>query len=616
MVKKYQLSSTEQLLDVIRGTKEILGNSSGDSGVRNASGSRVSMGSGQLDPRKTTVGISCDSTGIRLVALEGGGRKRRIVDYAHIDMQVPEEIDPRVVADRIVKEGYDRRFGLKKSQVWLMLRSEEIDQWTIKIPKKVEGKQESKAAYWAAKAKKKFDDASVIFDYYHIEECTDKGLDKLCLGVFTIPKKPVYAARDGFAKAGIPLAGISSFSLCCPQLFDKAPRNEDDAPLAVIRVDQDWSRIDLFHRQALAFTRRIKTGIESFAVSIQERYQPTMPVAVESGNIELELDLEEDVSGEERLSMDEAMAILENHDSLGDRGESSAVSLSDEAFMELIEPAAQRLVRQLERTFDHFRTSMKVPPLTKLLFVGQIARFEPIVRYIGTQFDMETDVLDPFAAASLSTALPIPKLLAVKTSYAPSVAAALSMRQSTPNFLYNYQAKYLDNQLKKVHRILLAGFLGIALGLGGYFLYNQHRLEVKKNELQTLTRELANYSGEITDDRIRKLLESFKKRNRFLKEYTTRFSPLAVFAEIAKITPSSIRINSLILNSTEDEGIQSITLDGIVTGKEVILDSYLSNYLVMLDDSPLFAGSEIQKQNRVQNGEAEQIRFVLNVRII
>jgi Tfp pilus assembly PilM family ATPase len=615
MVKKYELSSTEQLLDVIRGTKEILGNSSGDSGVRNASGSRVSIASGSFDPRKTTVGISYDATGIRLVAVEGAGKRRRIVDFAHIDTDLPESVEPRTIAEHIVKQGYDRRFLLRKTKTWLVLCTESIDQWTITVPKRVEGKEEAKAVYWAAKAKKKFDDAALIFDYYRIEECTEKGIDKLRFGVFTLPKKDVYATRDKFARAGIPLVGISSASLCFSQLLDKASKGPDDSPLAVIMVDQDWSRIDLFHHHGLAFTRRIKTGLDSFAVSIQERYQPTTPDFEESGPIELDLDLEEDAFTGKRVSMDEAVAILEEHASL-DNQESSTQQLSDEEFMKLIEPAAQRLVRQLERTFDHFRTSMKASPLNRLLFVGQIARYESIVRYIGTQLDMETDILDPFAATSLATALPIPKSLAVRASYASSVAAALSNRQTTSNFLYNYQAKHLDNQLKKIHRGLLACFLGIAVGLGGYFLFNQHVLEAKKKELQALTNELSNYTGDVSQERTRNLLERLKKQNSLVKKYTERFLPVALLAEIAHITPSSIKISGLICNNPDGGKTGTITLDGVVTGNTAMLDSYLSNYMVMLDDSPLFAGSTIQKQNRVKSGDEEQIRFVVTVRIM
>ena len=615
MSQHKDLSSTEQLLDVIRGTKEILGKKTAKQ-HRSVSRSKVSVASGTFDPRKTTVGISYDSSGIWLVAVEGGGKNHVVADYAHIDMEIPDDADPRDIADRIVKEGHDRRFALKKTQVWLLLRSDSIDQWTVTVPKKVEGKEESKAVFWAAKAKKKFDETVSIFDYYRIDECTEKGIDKLRMGAFTIPRAQVYTARERFAAAGISLAGVSAFSLCCSQLLENPPKGMDDPPVAVIRVDQEWSRIDLFHQHALAFTRRIKTGVESFAVSIQERYRSDKAVSVESGDIELELDIEDGSLGPEEVSMEEALAILNGQGTRDDQGDTSPPSLTDSEFMELIEPAVQRLVRQLERTFDHFRSSMKVPALKKILFVGQLARFETIVRYIGTQLDIEAGILDPFATTSITTSLPVPSSIAVRTSSAAAVAAALSRRHLTPNFLYTYQSKRLDNQLKKVPTILLASFLGCALGVAGYFMYNQQVLDAKKSELQTLTKELSSYTGDVSGERTRQLLDKLKKQNVFLKEYTDRFAPLAVFAEIARITPPSIVINSLIYNNKEGGETSNIILDGFVAGKEIMLDSYLSNYMVMLDDSPLFTQPAIQKRTRAKSGEEEQIRFVLNVKIM
>ncbi len=614
MSQNKDISSTEQLLDVIRGTKEVPGkNNSGPSRppVRTR---KLRMASGKLDPRKTIVGISHDSSGVWLVAMERSGRTYSLVDYAHISMEIPENADVKTIIDALSKEDYSQRFVLKKVPVWFLLRSESIEQWTITVPKKIEGKEEAKAIFWAAKAKKKFDETASIFDYYHIDECVEKGIEKLRVGLFTIPRSNVYEVRDSFASAGISLAGISSFSLCASRLLPVPPKDMDNPPVAIIRVDQEWSRIDLFHEHALAFTRRIKTGVESLALSIQDRYQASAPVAVQAGGLELELELEEEPSHKEELSLEEALDILWSQGSAS-HGDGVAPALSEEAFITLIEPAVQRLVRQIERTFDHFRASMKVPPLRKILFVGQLAKLESVVKYIGTQLDVEVGILDPFSADSVTTSLPIPSSTSTRASYAAALAATLSDPQNSPNFLYNYQSKIYSRQLKRVHSILLASFLGCALVIAGYFMYSQKILDAKTAENQHLTKEIANYSGDVNAAQTRKLLGEFTRQNLFLKEYTARFVPVGVFSEITRITPSSIGINSLIYNNKDAEGTSSIVLDGVVVGDSPMLDSYLSNYMAILDDSPLFTEPVIQKRNRLKSGGKEQIRFIINMNI-
>jgi hypothetical protein len=391
----------------------------------------------------------------------------------------------------------------------------------------------------------------------------------------------------------------------------------DDAPLAVIWMDKDWSRIDLFLGNALAFTRRIKTGMDSLAVSIQERYQKSAdPFVVDAGEVELELDLEEKELRTDRLTMDEALSLLEVQGLDASAEASDPPVLSDEIFMELVEPAVQRLVRQIERTFDHFRTSMKVPAVNQLLFGGQVTRYAPVLGYIGSQLALDVDVLDPFAANSLHASRPVPSSPPARSVYAPAVAAALSSRQDTPNFLYTYADKSRDARLKKLHRSLVAFFLGGILALGGYFSYSQQVLASKEQKLRSLTSELSEYEGDVDGRKTRRLLDEYKQQTRTLNAYADRFFPVALLGEIARITPPSVRINSLISNTNEDGQTDSLIIDGVVLGTSTMLDSLLANYLIILEDSPLVAGVTIQKQNRTSNTESEKIQFVVNLQIV
>ncbi len=627
MSQNKDISSTEQLLDVIRGTKEMPRTITSRTRTAPVSSPKPRVASGKLDSRKAVVGISYDSAGIWLVAVEPSGRVSSVVDYAYIDVELPEDVEPKTIVDILRKEGYHQRFSLKKVPVWFLLRSEAVEQWSVTVPKKVEGKEEGKAVFWAAKAKKTFSDTESIFDYYRIDECMEKGVEKLCMGAFTVSRSYVYGIRDGFAAAGISLAGISSFSLCASHLLDMPPKGIEEPPVAVIRVDREWSRIDLFHRHVLAFSRRIKTGVESFALSIQEGYRPpSTSGSVQAGDIELELNLEEgadtakglnfenDSRKGDRLNLEDAWELLQGHQGTqGGMEYAESVAVSDEDLMELIEPAVQRLLSQIERTFDHFRVSMKVPALKKIFFVGQIAQFKSVVSYIGTQLDIDVDVLDPFAVSSVTTALPVPSSIVERTAYAAALSGALSNREKTCNFLYNYHSRLYDGKLKKVNSILLSGFLTCALAVAGYFLYNQKVLNAKTVQYQKITKELANYSGDVTGKKTQKLLGEFTQQNLFLKKYTERFVPVGVFAEIAHITPSSVAINNLIYNNKEEGKSGSIVLDGIVVGEPSMLDSYLSNYMAILDDSVLFSEPVIQKRSRLKSGRKEKISFVVNI---
>ena len=66
--------------------------------------------------------------------------------------------------------------------------------------------------------------------------------------------------------------------------------------------------------------------------------------------------------------------------------------------MALLEPAAARLVRQVEMTLKHFRESLGFEAVTKLTVSGMLGASRPFLGYIGEQLGLPCVALDPLGA--------------------------------------------------------------------------------------------------------------------------------------------------------------------------------------------------------------------------
>jgi Tfp pilus assembly PilM family ATPase/Tfp pilus assembly protein PilN len=601
------ISSTDNLLEIIRGKKDpkqdTVGQAGNDIRVRRTS----AITAVDFDPVKTSVGLSVAKEGIHVFAVERVHGAKRIVAYRFLANDTDQDLDWITAYDMLDRENIVATFRMKKTRNWALLSSDFIDFWNVSIPRTVDSKGTPNAVYWAAKKKKTFDEAEVVFDYYFIDKCTEKGIDKNRFGTYAVPRKKLRQVQALYEKLGIPLTGIATFPLGAGKLLEGQAQTADNGMVAVVDVKSQWSRIDLYYKNALAFSRRIKTGEASFVDAIREHSAMLLTQDGQSSD-----DGKHQVVAPETMSSQEALKLLHGYFQQG-QGETLEENPSTD-IMEFIEPAARRLVSQIERTFAYFRTTMQVPAPVKLVFVGRLANFSPLVNYVGTQLDLETDVLDPFALPGLSAATPIPKSPWDRFGYADACAAALSSSDPVSNLLRGFRERIRDKQLASLHKKAAMGFVVLLAILVVVFAWASRERQHKVAQFKALEQELAAYPAKITPAETRKLLAAVKNRHGYLQKYRQRFAPVAAFAEIASLTPPSIKISSILNDKGEHaQKPGSLIIDGYVTGEPSMQDSYLSNYIVMLDKSPLFTGPEIQRREMEEGSDGDTIHFIVSV---
>ena len=287
-----------------------------------------------------------------------------------------------------------------KAHLWAIMPTINVNTFFIRIPE-VSKKQISNAVYWSVSKQKKLDLQENIFDYKISGKTIVNGIPKIEVLAYTVPKKEVTKIKTIFLNAGHRLKGITTIPFCLSNYFYINTRNKDINNIAHIFIGTDWSRIDIFNRGNLAFTREIKTGTKSLAQSLLENYRTNLPDL--SGNQKKEnlLKLDNLTGPKQRapdITIEQATQILFQFCSEEDLGQPQAqnTDFTRDHVLEWITPALDRLISQIERTFNHYITSLNKGSVDKIYLSGIFIPSQKCLDYIQNQIGISIQLLDPF----------------------------------------------------------------------------------------------------------------------------------------------------------------------------------------------------------------------------
>ena len=108
----------------------------------------------------------------------------------------------------------------------------------------------------------------------------------------------------------------------------------------------------------------------------------------------------------------------------------------------MIQPALERLIRQVERTIRHYALNYENARVSKIFISSGVSPHQRILNYIGDELGMPTEVLNPFSeSGNFLPHVPIPDSVSEQSSFAPAMGMALADNSRTPNFLFTYKDK-------------------------------------------------------------------------------------------------------------------------------------------------------------------------------
>lgn len=566
-------------------------------------------------PKKYTVGVDIGHTYIKLAKTERlADKSYELLDYIDIPLNTQVSLkDPKFLEQ--LKSGLDQIIGDgPKCDIWSAIPSAKVETRSLRIPK-LNRKQIPNAIYWTFTKKVTFDDKQEILDYETIGEIVEGGAKKIEVMAFKTPKIEIADLKWAFDEIGYPLKGITIVPFAVQNLFRTQIITQEEQDACCLFVGRDWSRIAIYSNGNLILSRGIKAGMRSMVEAINaamlNQDDAHEPDETDPGNSR--------ASSGQRIVPIQPAAQRIFFDFVTPPHAKQSVhkeAAHDPAqVFQMLLPAMERLLRQVERTFEHYAQNFHREGVRRIYLSGQITANPTLVNYIGRQLDMPVEVMNPFTADTpFVRPVNIPETQAERESFVPAIGLALSNNTRTPNVLFTHQDRDKQEDIRRINMQILTGCMLCLIAFIALFSWQERRLDAKRAQFDRLNQQLMAFTPTADKETLLALYAQNKSKHQAYHDIAQRYAPVSLLNELAQITPNTIRLIGIEANfpndkNAKDAAARTIFIEGIIFSETGAFENLLTGYLLSLKNSPIIGKPSVQiKRMEVYNAQ-EVMRF-------
>lgn len=668
MKAKDNNTSTEKLLKLIRGDKAPSPPSGSNAKGTPSKGApktpRVKNNFFDLSPnllpfgKNMTVGVDIGASELRLVKVSASESRMRLLEFRQISF--PDRAQPGSPAFPDFLHAALKNFcgSPKNIDVWTLVSAVKVDILRLYLPKAAK-KQIATAVFWAAKKEKGFDEKETILDFEIRGEVTEKGNQKIEVLAYIVPTKNLNQVREYFARAGYKLTGATISPFTVQNIFRAKWIPNLTPTFGHLFIGRDWSRIDIFSGENLVLSRGIRTGINSMAEALSEGYNllnlgasasfstedahdgPAEdsvlflePGGAPAESVETSPSDSETDDPRNPLSRDRAKTLLMAK-LMGHAAPSNipGAELSESDIVEMIEPALERLAKQIDRTFQHFSLTLGNPPVEKIYVSGPVGCNSRVSDFLKSQLGIKKeslDVLNPNIPGA--SAIVVPQALGQRDAFTAALGLALSDNSRTPNLLFTHKDREKAKEVAFMNKVFYAGFAVVFLIMAAIGAWKFSLVGQRQAKLDQLTYRLSQHQPIVDEKLLLETAEAAKKKNELIKVFSQRFEGVAVIGEITALTPANVRFLDLKVHlgpvpeglsqdapkekTKKEPVVKTVTIDGIVVGDPTAFDAELSEFLAKIKNSPVLGTPSVSK-SAVEPfvGEGDVLHFLIEIKL-
>jgi hypothetical protein len=395
--------------------------------------------------------------------------------------------------------------------------------------------------------------------------------------------------------------------------------------LCALYIGRNWSRIDIFKNGNLMLSRGIRAGMSSMLEEIKA--DPRM-AAEQMPPAGLEMDFSPPPSRPESAH--------EPPDSLptttlaclapgiltitGKKmGDLPNAGFDPEDVFDMIRPALDRLVRQVERTIGHYAINFEQHEIDRLCVSGMICESDRVRTYIAEQLGIPLLELNPFDNESPADR---PDSTQEQLTYIPAVGLASSGNSRTPNFLHTHHDRSKREKRQIFNCFVFGVFLLTMVGFLGYNGWQKRHLIARHNQMLSLQQELAQFTPLLKPETVLVLAAKTKEAANRLAQHSDKYKGVALVAELSRMTPADIRMTQVTIqlprssDTAKEQPRRVLAIGGIIQGERRNLEPALATYMVQLKECPFFAMPRIVDKSFEMLGSREVLRFTAELEII
>ena len=616
---KNDINSTEKLLNVIRGKDEESFNALGkqkNSFTSNKKDKNIKFGlpNNFFNKTKYTVGVDIAREYVCLVkSTHNSNNNYTLIDKKIIKLDAELSVSSYEFKTLLKSSIIDFCGNVADCDIWTKISTDEVNVYFFNIPR-VPKKQLEKVIFWTAKKEGFIDEDKHIYDFEMQGEIVEQGNTKYSVMFYTALKVEVENIKSFFSDMGITIAGITIVPFAMQNIFRSKWMPLTEEIFASLFIGDNYSRIDVYDKENLVMTRGIKTGSGNSMVDAI-----VSDVSEKAGGI--------------KLTHTEAKKIISSIGSESERLKDTDLrkDFQKEEILKMIFPVWERLARQVDLTLK--TSSIGNQKVEKIYILSSVNIDKSFLDYMSDQLGAKTEFFDPFTQRNLSTTQGSLNLYD-RMLISPALGFSLSDNSRTPNAIYTYQEKNKVIVSRRFDRFVFLSFLAALVLCLVTLIYQGSRLNIIKKDKVILEKELSLYSPLLSAEKVLKDVNELKIQRNIAHQYAQKYLDVAAIGEISELTPQNIRLISFKIadvnaapqndanktlketaDKTPKEIPDNVAIEGIILGNRDVLESNLTQYVLKLENSPIFNKVSVKKKDIVKFKKNEVIHFILGAKI-
>ena len=389
---------------------------------------------------------------------------------------------------------------------------------------KMPPKELDEAIKWEAKEKLAYPLEEALTDYEVQEEFEEGGAKKLRIIFAASPKKFVDNVTALLGEAEIEPISIIEPPLAIESLARTIVGSGSGA-VSVVDVGSEFTSINIVKDGALRFHRKINSGGMAITKAV------TAVLVSEQGKIELGFDEAEKLKKKYGIPAEADSRLLDD-------------KLTNQQFISLIRPAVERLIQEIERSFEYYSEAWAGDRVNSVILVGGGAALKGLSQFLNDGLDIPVSVGDPTKGLTVAKGAEIPaEDLPV---FANAVGAALNQGRGI-NLL---PPEIRQKTVRSFEKAAVEGIVAVAVGaVVVVFALMQLRLATLDKKIRYGGKELSAASPQMEISlHYERLNDEIKKRQAFMDEALKNEPPVKeILKELSNRLPHDASLGSLLI---------------------------------------------------------------------
>ncbi len=333
---------------------------------------------------RNLIGLDIGNYMIKAVQMKRKGEALRLVSLAvaEVPAEVQEEADPYLKNDMLsacIKQ-LMKDNGIKGTRVVTAIAGDAVIVRYVKLPYMSEDELKNVISYEAEQYIPLAID-QVVLDFEVLGELDEDGQRKIEVLLVAAKEEIIEQHMALLKQTGLApqVIDVDSFALQNCHEYNYGVVEEET--IALINIGAKMTTINILEGGITHLTRDVAVAGNNFTREIQREFDLSFPEA-------------------EKMKKEEGEVLIESEDIMQmeiPKKDDKATKIADS-----FTPVLNKLVAEIQRSFDYYESSIKKSPVTRIILSGGTAQMKNLDKYLAEKLDVTVELNDPFKHIQIS----------------------------------------------------------------------------------------------------------------------------------------------------------------------------------------------------------------------